>query len=221
MARTLIELMRSGATLPTLEGAIEFSASGSLIDEELLAADARPIGVEQSNSSVVLDERVIVKAYRRLDAGVNPELEMLQFLGSHGFENVPELAGWWTYARRARRPRRSGPRSSSCPARPTAGVSRSPSSAAPGCVPRPARTARRGDRGHAPRARERLGGSRVRAGGGRAGGAVAPGRDDGRRDRPGLRGTARRGVGEADRGLRRCRCATLRGASPRSARPGG
>ena len=97
MARRLVELMRTGATLATLEGTIEFSASGSLLDEELSTADAHVIGVEQSNSSVVLGDRVIVKAYRRLDPGVNPELEMLQFLGSHGFENVPELAGWWTY----------------------------------------------------------------------------------------------------------------------------
>jgi len=53
--------------------------------------------VEQSNSSLVLDERLIVKVYRRLGAGVNPELEMLQFLGAHGFANVPELGGWWGY----------------------------------------------------------------------------------------------------------------------------
>jgi len=39
-----------------------------------------------------------VKAYRRVEAGVNPELEMLQFFAQHGFEHVPKLAGWWSYA---------------------------------------------------------------------------------------------------------------------------
>ncbi|HEX3511450.1 MAG TPA: hypothetical protein VHT27_10180 [Solirubrobacteraceae bacterium] len=59
---------------------------------------ARRLGAEQSNSSVVLDERFIVKAFRRIEAGINPELEMLRFLSSHGFENVASVAGWYDYA---------------------------------------------------------------------------------------------------------------------------
>ncbi|HEX5225908.1 MAG TPA: hypothetical protein VFW29_12340 [Solirubrobacteraceae bacterium] len=59
---------------------------------------ARRLGAEQSNSSVVLDERFIVKAFRRIEAGINPELEMLRFLGSHGFENVARVEGWYDYA---------------------------------------------------------------------------------------------------------------------------
>ena len=58
----------------------------------------RSLGVEQSNTSVVVDDELIVKLYRRVEAGVNPELEMLHFLGEHGFENVPKLWGWWSYA---------------------------------------------------------------------------------------------------------------------------
>ena len=38
----------------------------------------RPVGVEQSNSSVVLDELHMLKLYRRLEAGPNPELELLR-----------------------------------------------------------------------------------------------------------------------------------------------
>jgi maltokinase len=97
-ARALVELARSGANVPTLEGAIEFRASGTLLDAPLEHGTARHLGIEQSNSSVVVDERLILKVYRRLDAGTNPELEMLRFLGSHGFRNVPELGGWWTYS---------------------------------------------------------------------------------------------------------------------------
>ena len=55
------------------------------------------IGSEQSNTSVVFDEEVILKVYRRLEAGINPELEMLRFLTEHGFPNVPPLAGWYAY----------------------------------------------------------------------------------------------------------------------------
>ena len=57
--------------------------------------EARLIGTEQSNSSVVIGERYILKAYRRLDPGINPELELLRFLTERGFEHVPRLVGWY------------------------------------------------------------------------------------------------------------------------------
>ena len=41
-------------------------------------ARVRSLGVEQSNSSVVLDELHVLKLYRRLEAGPNPELELLR-----------------------------------------------------------------------------------------------------------------------------------------------
>jgi trehalose synthase-fused probable maltokinase len=59
--------------------------------------DVRPISVEQSNTSLVFDDRLIFKVYRRLEAGINPELELLRFLTDRGFPNVPALAGWYAY----------------------------------------------------------------------------------------------------------------------------
>jgi len=56
-------------------------------------ARVRPLGVEQSNSSVVLDELHVLKLYRRLQAGPNPELEVLNALASAGFANAPRLEG--------------------------------------------------------------------------------------------------------------------------------
>jgi trehalose synthase-fused probable maltokinase len=53
----------------------------------------RPLGVEQSNSSVVLDEQHVLKLYRRLEAGPNPELEVLRALAVAGFANAPRLEG--------------------------------------------------------------------------------------------------------------------------------
>jgi maltokinase len=58
----------------------------------------RPIGVEQSNSSVVLDERYVLKVYRRLEAGPSPELELLRALGEAGFEHAPRLSGFLEHA---------------------------------------------------------------------------------------------------------------------------
>jgi trehalose synthase-fused probable maltokinase len=58
----------------------------------------RPIGAEQSNTSVVLDERLVLKVYRKLEAGTNPELELLHFLTQAHFRHVPALRGWVTHA---------------------------------------------------------------------------------------------------------------------------
>jgi maltokinase len=61
-------------------------------------AQVRAMGAEQSNSSVVFDETYVLKAFRRLEAGDNPELEMLRFLTEREFPNIAELVGWIDYA---------------------------------------------------------------------------------------------------------------------------
>jgi maltokinase len=57
----------------------------------------RLMGVEQSNSSIVFDDRLVLKAFRKLEPGVNPELEMLQFLTGHHFPFIAPLQGWYEY----------------------------------------------------------------------------------------------------------------------------
>jgi maltokinase len=57
--------------------------------------DVRPVGVEQSNSSIVFGETLILKAFRRVEPGVNPELELLRFLSARGFPHIAPLAGWY------------------------------------------------------------------------------------------------------------------------------
>jgi maltokinase len=98
LARELIHLVRSGATLTTGEGTVEFRTLGPIEQDASAWREVRSLGLEQSNSSVVLDDELILKVYRRLEPGINPELELLHFLTSHGFENVPPLSGWWTYS---------------------------------------------------------------------------------------------------------------------------
>jgi trehalose synthase-fused probable maltokinase len=53
----------------------------------------RAIGVDQSNTSVVVGERLVVKLYRRLAAGSHPEIELGARLTEHGFPAVPALYG--------------------------------------------------------------------------------------------------------------------------------
>ena len=55
------------------------------------------MGAEQSNSSVVFGERLALKLFRKLEPGINPDLEMLRFLTAHEFPNIAPLYGWYEY----------------------------------------------------------------------------------------------------------------------------
>ena len=88
----LADLLRGGGTAGDGDHTVSFAwAEGApaLGDPPVV----RPLKAEQSNSSVVIDESVILKVFRHLEPGENPELEMLEFLSTHGFDGAPALAG--------------------------------------------------------------------------------------------------------------------------------
>jgi trehalose synthase-fused probable maltokinase len=97
-ARELVSAMRSGLTLHGADGIVEFRPIEGFagLGRELITA--RPVGAEQSNTSLVFDEELILKVFRRLEAGINPELEILRFLTEHGFPNIAPLGGWYAYS---------------------------------------------------------------------------------------------------------------------------
>jgi trehalose synthase-fused probable maltokinase len=92
-ARTLLQLMRAGESVAATEGTLEFAGIGEVAEPRA----ARLIEGEQSNSSVVFDDALILKVFRRVEAGINPELELLRFLTEAGFANIADLAGWYVY----------------------------------------------------------------------------------------------------------------------------
>jgi maltokinase len=98
--RELVHLMRTNTKVPAGEGIVEFAAIEAFAGTGHELREARPVGAEQSNTSIVFDEELILKVFRRLEAGINPELELLRFLTEHGFENIAQLAGWYAYAGR-------------------------------------------------------------------------------------------------------------------------
>lgn len=57
------------------------------------ATPARPLSDDQSNTSVVLGERFVVKCYRRLVAGTHPEPELLAGLDRVGSRRAPAFGG--------------------------------------------------------------------------------------------------------------------------------
>ena len=74
-----------------LEPLLEPSAIAALMD----ASPEVPLGRDQSNTSSVLGGRLLLKAYRRLQPGLNPDLELTAYLSEEaGFPGVPRLGGW-------------------------------------------------------------------------------------------------------------------------------
>jgi trehalose synthase-fused probable maltokinase len=99
-ARELVRMIRSGTKLAAEEGIVEFGAVEAFAGQGHELREARAVGTEQTNTSIVFDEELILKVFRRLEAGINPELELLRFLTEHGFENIATLDGWYAYSGR-------------------------------------------------------------------------------------------------------------------------
>lgn len=57
------------------------------------AHQVRALNVEQSNSSIVFDEKTIVKLFRRIHEGANPDVEAVDRLVERGFKHVPQQYG--------------------------------------------------------------------------------------------------------------------------------
>ena len=89
-------MVRGGERLSTTRGgtfvatqtqamrAIEFSAKPRV----------RRMDVEQSNTSVVIGESVVLKGYRKVHPGPQPELEIARFFDRVGYRNSPPLCGY-------------------------------------------------------------------------------------------------------------------------------
>lgn len=95
----LVELVRridAAQAIDGMHGQFQFHrVAEALAPSE--APSARAMGVEQSNSSVVFDQRLVLKVLRKLEPGVNPEIELLRFLTLRGFSHIAPLHGWYEY----------------------------------------------------------------------------------------------------------------------------
>jgi maltose alpha-D-glucosyltransferase/alpha-amylase len=101
--RTMARALCDERELAGRRGTFTFSASAALADllpgggASVASAEERRLRVEQSNTSVVLDERLILKIYRLLEPGVNPDAEVGSFLTAVGFRHTPRVAGAAAY----------------------------------------------------------------------------------------------------------------------------
>jgi len=93
-ALQIVELMRINARTPAIDGEVRFQPTPALEGIALPPhAEIRRISTEQSNSSLVIGDVMVLKVIRRLSKGVHPEAEMGRFLTLHGFAHTPATLG--------------------------------------------------------------------------------------------------------------------------------
>jgi maltose alpha-D-glucosyltransferase/alpha-amylase len=69
-------------------------------DHPVVSGKSQVLGAEQSNSSMLFDNNFFLKLYRKLENGVNPDVEINRFLTEHtDFPNVPAFVGALEYRR--------------------------------------------------------------------------------------------------------------------------
>ncbi|MBV8175734.1 MAG: putative maltokinase [Verrucomicrobia bacterium] len=92
----LLELISNGRVLPGRTGKLGSTKSTRLSEtaENGLPPQSKILKVEQSNSSIVFDEKIYLKLFRKLEEGINPDLELTKQLTEKcGFEHVPYYLG--------------------------------------------------------------------------------------------------------------------------------
>ncbi len=90
----LLRAMASGRKIPINGGAIEFTApSGTAALDLSGELEIKRAGGEQSNSSILIGDRFVLKIYRKLASGIHPEFEMCRYLTAQGFAATPPLLG--------------------------------------------------------------------------------------------------------------------------------
>jgi maltose alpha-D-glucosyltransferase / alpha-amylase len=94
-ARGVIAAIRSATTIETVDGALHFVPIAPA--RRLALPDDAPIrrfSAEQSNSSLVVGDSVVIKIIRRLSIGIHPEVEMTRYLTEAGVEGIAPLVGY-------------------------------------------------------------------------------------------------------------------------------
>jgi maltose alpha-D-glucosyltransferase/alpha-amylase len=95
LTRGMIEGLRDSRVVSLgEEGELQFRPTSRMASLELPPdAEIRRLSAEQSNSSWIVGDAIVLKLVRRVLAGIHPEGEMTRFLTERGFGNTAPLFG--------------------------------------------------------------------------------------------------------------------------------
>jgi len=95
MANALLDALREGREMDAgPEGRIVFSPTERLAEAAGDPGEPRLLSAEQSNASIAFSDKVILKLYRRLRSGIQPDIEVGRFLTEEtDFEVTPAFLG--------------------------------------------------------------------------------------------------------------------------------
>src|SRR5204863_9245874 len=92
------QAIRQERQLRAAHGKVVGCATAEFATAEDLSATSNVMSAEQSNSSILFDGRYFLKVFRKLEEGINPDVEITRFLTERaGFPNVPAFAGTLEY----------------------------------------------------------------------------------------------------------------------------
>ncbi|MEP6699353.1 MAG: maltose alpha-D-glucosyltransferase [Verrucomicrobiota bacterium] len=95
----LFRMITQRENTKTKSGELIGLAANSLPDVGKISA-SQVLAAEQSNSSLLFENKFFLKLYRKLEDGVNPDVEVTRFLTERcGFPHVPAFAGALEYRR--------------------------------------------------------------------------------------------------------------------------
>lgn len=90
----LMAQLQSGGRVEHDNAVLRFEPSDAFRAGTLAAEEVRPVNIEQRNTTVFVGDSYAVKFFRRVHAGVNPDVELGRFLTqTAGYQNVPTLLG--------------------------------------------------------------------------------------------------------------------------------
>ncbi|MGD9580700.1 MAG: hypothetical protein AB7V50_04965, partial [Vampirovibrionia bacterium] len=96
----LLKLIRQKKQIKSLKGVFSFSPMDILkkIDSESCEERIKLLSVEQSNTSINYNNSLIMKNYRNIEYGLNPDFEISYFLTKEtDMKNIPSLLGYIEY----------------------------------------------------------------------------------------------------------------------------
>ena len=94
-ANQMLAALAAKGRIETPEGSIVFEPVDGATDVLRRPENAGVLwlSAEQSNSSLIVDDAVMLKIFRKLAAGAHPEAEMSRYLTAQGFANAPPMLG--------------------------------------------------------------------------------------------------------------------------------